>query len=70
MNHQSVSERLAGDGACSVYRCGCGCLHVQIGSTTVRMSAETLSELAAVLGEARRRVPIPEGVAKAGTIPC
>ena len=70
MNHDSASERLAGDGPCSVYRCVCGCLHVHIGSTTVRMTAEMLHELAAVLGEARRRVRADEPAGQTRSIPC
>jgi hypothetical protein len=64
MNHDSASEKLAGDGACSVYRCTCGCLHIHIGSTTVRMTAAMLDELAIVLSEARLHVHAGESPGK------
>jgi len=45
-------ERIAEAGGCSVYRCPGGCLHVQIGATTLRVSAATLGDLSEALAQA------------------
>jgi hypothetical protein len=45
-------ERLAEARNCSVYRCAAGCLHLQIGAATLRVTALTLGELSEVVSQA------------------
>jgi len=45
-------QRLAGRASCSVDRCPCGSLHVNLGSVTLRFDEQEFKELAAALGEA------------------
>lgn len=45
-------ERLAGGSPCSVDRCPCGCIHVHVGTTTMRVSREAFADLVAVVNDA------------------
>jgi hypothetical protein len=45
-------ERLAAAPTCSVYGCVGGCLHLQIGPTTLRVPATAIGELSKVLNYA------------------
>ena len=56
-------DHLSGSGPCSVVRCPCGCFHVNVGPATLRLSSETLQELARVLAEASGRADGPSDVA-------
>jgi hypothetical protein len=49
------AERVAGEGACAVYRCSCGSVHLHIGATTVRLSPESFEQVARVAQEALLR---------------
>ena len=45
-------QRLAGRPSCSVDRCPCGSLHLNLGPVTLRLDEPEFKELAAALGEA------------------
>jgi hypothetical protein len=51
-----VREGLAKGRSVSVERCSCGHVHVTLGPLTVRIDADTLAELAHVVGSAQRAV--------------
>jgi hypothetical protein len=45
-------ERLAGGDPCSVDRCPRGCIHVHVGTLTMRVSREAFADLVAVVNQA------------------
>ena len=62
--HENRTERLAGEEAYSVDLCPCGCLHVHLGTITLRMSQVAFDRMISVMSEAAEALAAADSTAR------